>query len=136
MTAEHNRPLTDAELQLARWMIEHGAEDAKRYSGELEMAEVTPWRCPCGCASIKFPIKGCSEPAPGVHILGNFLVGEGDDQAGVFIYSSGGRLRGIEVYGLAGSAPRRLPLPQQLSTFESAGKSASASTGAKRDHTC
>jgi hypothetical protein len=82
--------------------------------------EVTPWRCPCGCASIKFQIKGHAEPPPGVHVLGDFLVGGDDCQAGIFIYSSGSLLRGIEVYGLAGDAPRLLPRPEDLSTSESA----------------
>ncbi len=114
MSEEHNRPLTDAEHQLARWMLENGTPEAKQYLSQLELAEVTPWRCPCGCASINFQIKGHPEALPGVHVLGDFLMGEGENQSGAFIYSNEGLLSGLEVYGLAGDAPRALPRPEEL----------------------
>jgi hypothetical protein len=119
MFEERNRPLTNAERGLARWMLEHGTADAKQYLGQLELAEVTPWRCSCGCASIHFQIQGCAEPPPGIHILGEFVTSEGDHQNGAFIYSCGGLLRGIEVYGLPGDAPLVLPRPEDLRAFES-----------------
>jgi hypothetical protein len=119
MTDEHNRPLTDAERGLVRWMLEHGTADAKQYLDQLELVEVTPWKCTCGCATIHFQIRGYDEPPPGIVSLGYFVTGEGDHQAGAFIYSSGGLLRGIEVYGLTGDAPRALPRPEELRVFES-----------------
>jgi hypothetical protein len=122
MTDERNRPLTDTERGLARWMLEHGAADAKQYLVQLEVAEVTPWRCRCGCASIQFEIKGYAKASPGVHALGDFVMGEGDEQSAAFIYSDGGLLSGIEVYGLAGDAPRVLPRPEDLRVFESTGQ--------------
>ncbi|BAU49494.1 hypothetical protein SVA_2946 [Sulfurifustis variabilis] len=114
MSQNRNRPLTDGERQLAHWMLENGTAEAKQYLSQLELAEVTSWKCPCGCASIHFQIKGHPEAPPGVRILGDFLVGEGENQAGVFIYSSEGLLSGLEVYGLAGDAPRTLPRPVEL----------------------
>lgn len=113
-----NRPLTDAERDLARWMLEHGTEEAKQYLEQVELAEVTPWKCLCGCASINFQIRGHAEPPPGVRVLGEFLINQGGHLSGIFIFSSGGLLRGIEVYGLAGDAPSLLPLPEKLSPFE------------------
>jgi hypothetical protein len=121
MSDECNRSLTDAERQLARWMLEHGASDAKQYLVQLESAEVTPWRCQCGCASIQFQIQGHAKAPPGAHVLGDFLMGEGDHQSGAFIYSSAGLLSGIEIYGLAGDAPRVLPQPEDLRAFEVTG---------------
>jgi hypothetical protein len=118
MTAEKNRPLTDAERDLVRWMLEHGTAEAKPYLDQLELTEVVSWRCSCGCASIKFQIKGHPEAPPDRHVLGDFLMGEGDHLSGAFIYSSAGLLGGIELYGLAGEAPRRLPAPGDLRAFE------------------
>ena len=118
MTAEKNRPLTDVELDLVRWMLEHGTAEAKPYLDQVEFAEVISWRCSCGCASIMFQIKGHPEPPPGIFVLGDFLMGEGDHLSGAFIYSSAGLLRGIEINGLAGEAPRRLPNPGDLRVFE------------------
>jgi hypothetical protein len=119
LSAGQNRSLTDAERDLARWMLERGTEEAKLYLGQLELAEVTPWKCLCGCASINFQIKGHAEPPPGVHVLGEFLIDLGDHPSSIFIFSSGGLLRGIEVYAMAGDAPRMLPRPENLSAFES-----------------
>lgn len=114
MSANDNRPLTDTERQLAKWMLEHGTAEATEYLAQLDQAEVTPWRCPCGCATINLQIQGRSEPAPGVHILGDFVVGHDDEMYGIFIFSSEGLLRGIEVYSLAADPPRVLPRPDEL----------------------
>ena len=46
------------------------------------------------------------------------MTGEGDHQNGAFIYSCGGFLRGIEVYGLSGDAPLVLPRPEDLRDFQ------------------
>jgi hypothetical protein len=118
LSTEQNRPLTDAEKDLARWMLGHGTEEAKQYLDQLELAEVTPWRCRCGCASIDFQIKGHAEAPPGAQILGEFRLNDGAYPSGIFIYASGGLLKGIDVYGLAGDAPRVLPRPEDLSPFE------------------
>lgn len=118
-SAQMNRPLSEAERVLARWMLENGTDEAQAFLPQLELAEVTPWKCPCGCASFNFQIKGQPEAPPGTHILGDFLVGEGDRLSGAFIFESGGLLSGLEVYGLAGDAPTVLPNPEDLRTFES-----------------
>jgi hypothetical protein len=93
-----NRPLTSAELNLARWMLENGNSGAKEFLPQLEIAEVTPWQCLCGCASINFQILGHAEAPPGVHILGDFTFVAGELTGGAFIFSSAGILSGIEVY--------------------------------------
>lgn len=113
-----NRPLTEQERELARYMLVHGTGEAAAFLAQLENAEVTPWRCQCGCASINFQIKGHPEADPGVHVLGDFECGPEDAPAGAFIFESGGLLAGIEVYGLAGEAPRSLPSPTELRPLE------------------
>jgi hypothetical protein len=115
---EANRPLTIAERRLARWMLEHGNTEAKNFLPQLENAEVTPIRCPCGCASICFQIKGSGEAPPGnMHPLGDFVFGPENKPSGIFIYEMRGLLSGIEVYGLAGDAPKSLPAPEELRPF-------------------
>ena len=98
-------------------MLEHGNEEAMQYISQVDLVEVTPWRCPCGCASINFKIKDKPEAPPGVHVLGDFLLGSGDDLAGIFIFASGGLLSGIEVYGMAGDAPELLPELSEIRPF-------------------
>jgi hypothetical protein len=114
MKLDQNRPLTGHEHSLARWMLENGTAEAKEYLGQLELAEVTPWKCQCGCASINFQLKGHPEAVPGVHILGDYLMGSGESLSGAFIFSSENVLSGIELYALTGDASPVLPWPQEL----------------------
>ena len=112
-----NRPLTPAEYELAYYMLTHGYPDGQDFLGQLEQAEITPWRCECGCASVNFQIKGHPEAEPGVHFLGDFYCGSNDAPSGIFIFESGGLLSGIEVYGMAGDAPKTLPAASELRAF-------------------
>jgi len=118
MHSTPNRPLSKSERALNRWMLEHGNTEKSPFLHQLELAEVSPWHCSCGCATINFQIKGSPEALPGVHILGDYLFGDGASTSGIFIFESGGFLSGIEVYGLGGDAPSILPTPQELRTFE------------------
>jgi hypothetical protein len=118
MVVETNRPLTEAERHLARWLLEHGTREALTFLRQLDDAEVTAWRCECGCASINFQIKGHAIAPPGVHILSDHVFGADADLSGIFIFESGGLLSGLEVYGLAGDAPKCLPTPELLRPFE------------------
>ena len=110
-STDTDRPLSDVERALARWMLENGTPDAEPFLRQLEEAQVTPWRCECGCASINFQTKRHPPAPPGVHILGDYLCGEVDAPAGAFIFESGGVLAGIEFYSLAVDAPSVLPEP-------------------------
>lgn len=98
-------------------MLENGTAEAAAFLSQLDNAEVTPWRCPCGCASFNLSIKDMPEAPPRVHVLGEFVFGDTSDLAGIFIFSSAGILSGVELYGLAGDAPRRLPTPEELCPF-------------------
>ena len=113
-----NRLLTEAEYRLARWMLEHGNPEATKFLSQLEMAEVTPWRCPCGCASFNFQIKGRAPAPPGVHSLGDFVFGDDDNLCGIYIFEKDGTLGGVEVYGMATDAPNALPAPEELRPFD------------------
>ena len=112
-----NRPLSHSELMLARWMLEHGTSQARDFLEQLDLAEVTSWKCECGCASINFQIKGQAEAPPGVHVIGDFICGTEELPAGIFIFESGGLLSGIEVYAMAAEAPKALPTPAELRVF-------------------
>ena len=99
-------------------MLTRGEPEGQQFLAQLEQAEITPWRCPCGCASINFQIKGHPEAEPGVHILGDFYYGPEDFSTGIFIFESVGLLSGIEVYGIEGDALKTLPKPGELRTIQ------------------
>ena len=112
-----NRQLTSAEEQIIRWMLEHGNSNAAEFLPQLQNAQVTAYRCPCGCASINLSIDGLAEPSGEFHILADFLFGSDPDQSGIFVFERGGTLAGLEVYGLAGEAPKTLPPIESLRPF-------------------
>ncbi len=113
-----NRQLTDHERRLVTWMLEHGGPGASDFLSQVGDAEVTPWRCACGCASINFQIRGKPEAPPGVEVIADFVFGEGDALSGIFLFAKDRILCGLEVYGLAGDAPKSLPQPEELRPFE------------------
>lgn len=112
-----NREPTPVEEQLIRWMLDHGKTEARAFLPQLEKAQIAPFRCPCGCASINLSIDGLPEPSGGMHVLADFLFGADEELSGIFVREQGGVLAGLEVYGLAGDAPKTLPLPQSLRPF-------------------
>ena len=97
-------------------MLDHGTTDAAAFLPQLELAKVTAWKCPCGCASINFQIQGYAEAPPGVHILGDFVFGDGNSTGGAFIFASGGTLSGLEVYSF-GDPVTILPSSSDLREF-------------------
>jgi hypothetical protein len=113
-----NRPLTDSEYRLARWMLEHGDPAGRDFLPQLELAVATAWQCPCGCASIRFQIKGRPPAPPGVHVLGDFVFGDEDTPDGIFIFENGDLLSGIEVYEMGSRvALTSLPSPESLRQY-------------------
>jgi hypothetical protein len=112
-----NRELTPVEERLIRWMLDHGKAEARAFLSQLERAQVTPVRCPCGCASINLSIDGLPGPSGGMHSLADFIFGTEEELSGIFVFEQGGVLSGLEVYGFAGDAPKTLPSPHSLRSF-------------------
>jgi hypothetical protein len=98
-------------------MLEHGGADARQYLPQLERATVLPYRCPCGCASMNFSIGGQPKPSGPLHPLADFVFGEGAELSGLSVFEQAGVLAGLEVYGMAGDAPKTLPSPEALHPF-------------------
>jgi hypothetical protein len=121
-----NRQLTQGEEQLIRWMLEHGSPEARTFLPQLEKAQVTPTRCPCGCASINLSIDGFPKPSGGLHILADFVAdfvfGADHELSGIFVFEQSGVLAGLEVYGLAGEAPKNLPSTDLLKLLPEQGQ--------------
>ena len=99
-------------------MLEHGRPEASAFLPQIEQLSATDWRCPCGCASINLSVVGAPEQKGGLHIIADFLFDNKTDLSGIFVYEKQGFLAGLEVYGLAGDAPKVLPPPDALRPFE------------------
>ena len=104
-----NRPLTEDESKLIRWMLEHGKPEARRLLDQLDRAQVTPGACPCGCASIDLSIDGQVPPKGGLTPIADFVFTRDAEEYGAFVFEIDGMLAGLEVFGLSGDAPKFLP---------------------------
>jgi hypothetical protein len=113
------RHLTADEQQLIKWMLEHGNNEASLLLPQLELARATSWRCLCGCASFNLVLEGQKLPAVTnrMHIVADFVFGPDEQPSGIFLFEKGGMLAGLEVYGLAGDAPKFLPRSEALRPF-------------------
>ncbi len=111
-----NRPLTADEVALVRWLLKHGYPDAPGFLPRLADAWVVS-RCPCGCASIDFSVGGVVPPAGAkMHTLADYQWQAADGaQFGVFVFTRGGLLAGLEVWSMDGlAAASALPKIEQL----------------------
>ena len=113
----NNREMTPTERRLVIWMLEQGNNQAQAFLPQVDRLRITPWRCPCGCASVNFIQEGQAEPTEGMRILGDYVFAEDGNEIGIFIFECGGVLSGIEVYGLGGDAARSLPTPKECRPF-------------------
>jgi hypothetical protein len=79
-------------------MLENDKPEARAFLPQLEKAQVTPYRYPCGCASFDLSIDGHADPSCGMEILADFLFGIDNDLSGIFVFAPSGVLAGLEVY--------------------------------------
>jgi hypothetical protein len=112
-----NRPLSSAEKQLVRWMLANGPASAVGFLPQVDLLEVTSWKCQCGCASLQFEMEGCPASTGGMRPLAEYVFGLDPERSGIFVYEQAGRLAGIEVYGLTGEAAKTLPTISDLEPF-------------------
>ena len=81
---------------------------------ELERAQASSEKCPCGCASFDFEIDGSPARTGGMNILADFLIEDGDFVGGVYIWAQNNVLRGVDVFGYTGDAPKVLAATESL----------------------
>ena len=110
---DEQRPLTQQEATLVRWLLQHGKPGASDHVSEIERLHVVS-RCSCGCASVDF----VDEPG-GLEVLSDYKWEDDHGHAfGVFVFAKGGTLAGLEVWSIDGQAtPRSLPDPHVLRRY-------------------
>ncbi|MFH1344817.1 MAG: hypothetical protein ABIL01_27000 [Pseudomonadota bacterium] len=109
-SSSETRSLTAEEHHLVVWMLEHGEQDAALLLPQLALARATSWRCPCGCASFNLAVGGRPyDIKASMRVVADFIFGPIDQPSGIFLFTKGGVLAGLEVYGMAGDAPKSLP---------------------------
>ncbi len=110
-----DRPLSDGERSLVRWMLKHGESHAPSFLSQLEQARVSS-RCRCGCASINFSVAGEGPPTTGMEVLSDYLWDDAEGHKfGAFVFAQGGLLAGLDLWSVDGVVtPTWIPRPDQL----------------------
>jgi hypothetical protein len=67
-----------------------------------------------------FSLADQPKPSGGLRPVADFVFGSEHDLSGIFVYEQSGVLCGLEVYGMAGGAPKVLPTPDMLRPFSNA----------------
>jgi hypothetical protein len=92
------------ELDLLRWVLEHGSDDLRSFLPQIEGVRGAR-SCKCGCPSIWLVVD---ESAPlgldrGGRVVGDFGGKTAREElVGVLLFQRAGRLEGLEVYSMDG----------------------------------
>ena len=111
-----DRPLTQAERDLVKWLLEHGNAEARALLPQVERARVVA-RCSCGCASVDFAVDGKrASPKSGMSVVSDYRWDSPEGYLfGVFAFAREGQLSGIDLWSIDGRATaRELPKPDRL----------------------
>jgi hypothetical protein len=111
-----DRPLSETEHGLIRWLLEHGTAEATPYLEQLNRIRVAG-QCPCGCPTVDLAVGDVQHPAGGDKvILADYQwQGPGDSRFGVYVFARSGLLAGLAVWAIEGhDMPSRLPEPAEL----------------------
>jgi hypothetical protein len=109
MATSEGRDLTAAEANLISWLLRHGETGADRFLSDVCSLRVVGG-CTCGCASIDFT----TDNDGGMSIISDFgVTGPDGLPGGVFLFTQGDRLAGLEVYS-PGAPIAQLPTPESL----------------------
>jgi hypothetical protein len=114
-SVSEDRPLSEAENGLVKWLLEHGTEEGRSLLPQLGQARVIA-RCSCGCASVDFSVGGKVASSSGISVVSDYRWDSPEGYGfGIFAYAKDGLLSGIDVWSIDGRAtPAKLPNPNQL----------------------
>jgi hypothetical protein len=106
LNVNEERPVTQREAALIRWLLHHGKPSAAEHVAEVDGLRVVS-RCSCGCASVDF----VRDPGAGLEVPMDYQWENGHGNLfGVFVFAKRGRLAGLEVWSIDGRAtPDSLP---------------------------
>jgi hypothetical protein len=113
-----NRPITDHEKALIRWLLDHGEDGIDRFISQIDTLTVAS-ECTCGCPTIDFVREenglkqGTARP-----IIDYMAIVDGQ-HGGVMLFATETQLSMLEIYSLAGTdKPFGLPKISDLFPWE------------------
>jgi hypothetical protein len=114
-----DRPLSEQELAIGRWLLMHSDPPVSSFIPQLDVARVTG-HCGCGCPTVHLSIpQGTERAEPRDNPIGE-AIGEVDGKmVGVMLLQRDGHLTCLEIYDLSEiEHPYGLPSLDSLRPFE------------------
>jgi hypothetical protein len=109
-----NRPLTQHERDLVRWLIDHSHKDASSLLQQIDRLSVAT-RCTCGCPTIDFALDGEPIATKGKQLISDWLADVEGMPVGVMLWQTNDRISTLEVYSLPGTnSPFGLPAIESI----------------------
>lgn len=98
-----NRPLTQHERDLIRWLIEHGFDkDGSHFLEQIDRLSVVA-KCTCGCPTIDFALDGKPVAQKGEKCTSDWLADVDGMPVGIMLWQVNDRISTLEVYSLPGT---------------------------------
>jgi hypothetical protein len=100
--ASLNRPLTEEEATLLKWLLEHGFRGARDFVSQIERLTVVG-KCTCGCPTIYFAFDGRPVKRKGEQLISDYIAEVDKMPVGVMVFQTDGLLSSLEIYSLPGT---------------------------------
>lgn len=97
-----NRPLTQDERDLVRWLVEHSHLNASSLLLQIDRLSVATG-CTCGCPTIDFALDGEPAATEGGVLVSDWLAEVDGMPVGVMLWQTNGRISTLEIYSLPGT---------------------------------
>jgi hypothetical protein len=120
-----SRPLAPRELELLKWLLDHGLPDAESFALQLGKLRAKPW-CNCGCPSISLLVDDDVPLGTSSFRIISDAIGKTPDgkKIGLLLFQKDGKLSTLEVYSMdIIEGDWGFPDYKSLQTWESLGLS-------------
>jgi hypothetical protein len=114
LRAALDRPATQHEREIIRWLLEHGDPQYLPLASQVDALRVVS-KCTCGCPTVDFALEGNPPLRKGTHLICDCGATVDEQPVGVLLFACDGSLSMLEVYSCAGSdKPFGLPKIESL----------------------
>ena len=95
------RPLTQNERDLIRWMVEHADPRAAHLLSQIDRLSVAA-KCTCGCPTIDLALDGEVVPGKGERVVSDWPAKVDGELVDVMLFETNGKINSLEVYSCSG----------------------------------
>jgi len=114
LRAELDRPVTQHEADIIRWLLEHGDPKYLTLASQIDALRVVS-KCTCGCPTVDFDLGDGINSHKGEGMFSDCGAEVEGEEVGVLLFQVHGRISSLEVYSCAGSdRPFGLPSIESL----------------------